>query len=79
MDEATSALDSVSEDLIQQYLREIRETSTIVIVAHRASTVREADKIVVIEDGMVIEEGDWDTLMAKSGVFARYQYAQSNA
>jgi len=77
LDEATSALDSESEELIQNYINKIRGTCTLVVVAHRMSTIQSADKIVVLQDGRIVEEGDWDSLLAASGVFANYQRLQS--
>ncbi len=77
LDEATSSLDSESERMIQQYMSEIRGSCTMVVVAHRLSTIQGADKIVVLEDGTVVEEGTWDKLRAGSGVLANYQRLQS--
>ena len=76
LDEATSSLDSESEKLIQDYIRGIRGSLTILVVAHRMSTIQSADKIAVLEDGQIIEEGDWDSLLAKEGVFANYHRLQ---
>jgi len=78
LDEATSSLDSESEQLIQNYIREIRGTCTLVTVAHRTSTVQDADKIVVLQDGCVVEEGNWQDLLEGEGVFANYQRLQSS-
>ena len=78
LDEATSSLDSESEQLIQRYLNDIRGTCTIVVVAHRLSTIQSADKIVVLEDGKIVEEGDWDSLLSEAGVLANYQNLQAN-
>jgi ABC-type multidrug transport system fused ATPase/permease subunit len=77
LDEATSSLDSESEQLIQDYTRRIRGTCTMVVVAHRLSTIRDADKIAVIQDGRIVEEGDWSSLVEKAGVLANYQRLQS--
>ena len=77
LDEATSSLDSESEELIQQYMSRIRGTSTMIVVAHRTATIRDADKIVVLRDGNIVEEGDWTSLLQEEGVFARYQLLQS--
>lgn len=70
LDEATSSLDSESERLIQDYIRSIKGSRTIVVVAHRMSTIQDADKIGVLQDGKIVEEGDWDSLLAQTGVFA---------
>lgn len=76
LDEATSSLDSESESLIQDYIREIRGSLTILVVAHRMSTIQDSDKIAVLEDGRIVEEGDWDSLLAEAGVFANYHRLQ---
>ena len=76
LDEATSALDSESEQLIQNYMREIRGSCTMVVVAHRMSTIQDSDKIVVLQDGEIVEEGDWNSLLAGAGVFANYHRLQ---
>ena len=64
-DEATSALDSDSENLIQQSIAEIKGSLTMVIIAHRLSTVRNCDMIYVISQGTVIEEGRFEELYNK--------------
>jgi ABC-type transport system involved in Fe-S cluster assembly fused permease/ATPase subunit len=63
--------------LIQQYISEMRGHTTLLVVAHRVSTIQEADSIVVLEGGTIEEEGDWDSLLQGSGVFANYQRLQS--
>jgi len=78
LDEATSALDSESERLIQEYMNRIQGTCTLIVVAHRLSTIRGADKIVVLQDGKIVEQGDWDTLLEESGVLANYHALQSS-
>ena len=77
LDEATSSLDSESEQLIQRYMKEIRGTCTMVVVAHRMSTIQDADKIVVLQDGKIVEEGKYENLLADGGVFANYHRLQS--
>jgi len=76
LDEATSSLDSESEQLMQQYIKSVHGTSTIVVVAHRLSTIRNADKILVLEDGAIVEEGDWEGLLADAGVLANFHRLQ---
>ena len=70
LDEATSALDAQSERLVQQALDELSVGRTTLVIAHRLSTVRQADKIVVIEAGRVVEEGSHDQLMQQGGAYA---------
>ncbi|HEU4989382.1 MAG TPA: ABC transporter ATP-binding protein [Gemmatimonadaceae bacterium] len=69
LDEATSNLDTVSEQLVQAALEAAMRGRTTVVIAHRLSTVRRADRIVVLEHGRVAESGTWDELVAANGVF----------
>lgn len=69
LDEATSALDNTTEILIQQALDELCRGRTTIVVAHRLSTIKNADKIAVISDGQVKELGDHDSLMARGGIY----------
>ncbi len=70
LDEATSALDNSTEILIQQALDELCQGRTTIVVAHRLSTIKNADEIAVIEGGIITEQGSHDELMAKSGTYA---------
>ena len=70
LDEATSALDAQSERVVQQALDELSAGRTTLVIAHRLATVRRADKIVVIEAGLVVEEGSHDALIARDGAYA---------
>ncbi|HEU5305555.1 MAG TPA: ATP-binding cassette domain-containing protein, partial [Gemmatimonadales bacterium] len=70
MDEATSALDSESERLIQRALKALLHGRTAFVIAHRLSTVRDADRIVVMKDGAISEAGDHRALLAQGGYYA---------
>lgn len=70
LDEATSALDAQSERLVQQALDDLSAGRTTLVIAHRLATVRQADKIVVIEAGRVVEQGSHDQLIARDGAYA---------
>lgn len=76
-DEATSALDSISEKLIQDALQNLTKGKTTFLVAHRLSTIRSADKIAVLRDGMCAEFGTWDELMQKKGIFYQMRSLQA--
>ncbi|MFT3788285.1 MAG: ABC transporter ATP-binding protein [Tepidisphaeraceae bacterium] len=71
LDEATSALDSESESLVQEALSHLMQGRTCLIIAHRLSTVRDADRIVVMQQGQIVEIGKHDDLVARDGVYAR--------
>ena len=77
LDEATSALDTVTEQRIQASLDELSRGRTTIIIAHRLSTVKNADCIAVVEDEHIVEQGSHDALMAKNGVYAALCKAQA--
>ena len=70
LDEATSALDNTTEILIQQSLDELCKGRTTIVVAHRLSTVKNADEIAVIDNGEITEQGTHEELMKKGGMYA---------
>ncbi|AWF82131.1 type I secretion system permease/ATPase [Microbulbifer sp. A4B17] len=77
-DEATSALDYESEAIVQANMRQICQGRTVLIIAHRLSAVRDANRIVVMEKGRIVEQGSPKQLMQKKGHFARLNAMQSN-
>lgn len=77
LDEATSALDSESEKLIQASLTELMKDRTTVVIAHRLSTIQKMDRIIVLEDGKIIEDGSHKDLLAKKGTYANLWSHQS--
>jgi ATP-binding cassette subfamily B multidrug efflux pump len=77
LDEATSALDSEAEAAIQEALYGVMEGKTVIAIAHRLSTIAAMDRIVVLEDGRIAEEGSHAGLLAKGGLYARFWARQS--
>ncbi|MBQ1270837.1 MAG: ATP-binding cassette domain-containing protein, partial [Clostridia bacterium] len=69
LDEATSALDSISENSIQNALEAMMEGRTSIVIAHRLSTILKADKILVVKDGVIAEQGAHEELLAQGGVY----------
>lgn len=77
LDEATSALDSEVETAIQASLYRLMEGKTVIAIAHRLSTIAAMDRLIVVDEGRVVEEGDHRTLLAKGGLYARLWSHQS--
>ncbi|HIE56049.1 MAG TPA: ABC transporter ATP-binding protein, partial [Chromatiaceae bacterium] len=76
LDEATSHVDAVSETAIQAALERLTADKTVLIIAHRLSTVRNADRILVMENGNLVESGNRETLLTQNGIYARLISAQ---
>lgn len=77
LDEATSSLDSESEEEVQKALETLMHGRTVIIIAHRLSTVRNAGRILVLKGGRIVEEGTHSSLLAKNGEYARLYRAQA--
>ncbi len=73
LDEATSALDSENEKIVQESLDRIMKGKTTLVIAHRISTIKDSNVIVVMEEGEIVEAGDFQTLMDKKGYFYRLE------
>ena len=76
LDEATSSIDTRTEVRIQKAFAKMMEGRTSFIVAHRLSTIREADVILVMQDGHIVEQGTHDQLLARDGFYARLYNSQ---
>lgn len=79
LDEATSALDNESEKLIQQALNKLQTGRTTLVIAHRLSSIKDADKIVFIADGQIIQQGTHDELIAQDGPYKKLYYGSGEA
>ena len=77
LDEATSSLDSESEAEVQRALDRLMEGHTVIVIAHRLSTVQNADRIAVLENGRLVEQGTHEQLVANGGTYARLSSLQN--
>ncbi len=77
LDEATSALDSEVEAAIQESLDRVMQGKTVLAIAHRLSTIAAMDRIVVMDDGRIVEDGPHEVLLRQGGLYARYWHRQS--
>ena len=78
-DEATSSLDSQSEKAILAALRKVSSSATTLVIAHRLSTITDADKIIVIDDGSVVETGSHHSLLKQDGLYRKLWEMQKNS
>jgi subfamily B ATP-binding cassette protein MsbA len=76
LDEATSSLDTESEKLVQEAIIKLMKNRTSIVIAHRLSTVKHADEILVLEDGQIVENGNHNQLLAKNGYYKKYHSLQ---
>lgn len=76
LDEATASLDNESEKTIQHALENLMEQRTSLVIAHRLSTIHNADQILVVDDGKIVERGNHESLMAQDGYYKKLYEAQ---
>lgn len=77
LDEATSALDTESERLVQDALENMMRNRTSIVIAHRLSTIQNANKIVVLQKGEIVEQGSHSELLAQNGIYKKLVEMQS--
>ena len=78
LDEATSSIDSLTEELIQKAIEKIFNEKSVIAVAHRLSTIRKSDRILVMKEGRIVEEGSHDELIEKNGYYIQLLHAMEN-
>ena len=76
LDEATASLDPENEIYIQQAIQELVKEKTVVVIAHKLQTIRNADKIIVVQDGRILETGSHQELLEKQGLYSQYWNTQ---
>jgi ATP-binding cassette, subfamily B, bacterial MsbA len=76
LDEATNSLDSISEDAIQKAIDGLSRDRTVIVIAHRFSTIEHADQIIVLKDGLLCEQGDMQRLLHMDGLFSKLHRLQ---
>ena len=79
LDEATSSVDPENEHLLLAAIRELAAGKTLISIAHRLSTVRDADQIVVVDQGRIVQQGTRDALMAQDGLYRRFVQVREQA
>ena len=71
LDEATSSLDTESESLVQEAIKKLMKDRTTLVIAHRLSTIINADQIIVLDDGKIVESGNHEELLLKNGIYKK--------
>ena len=77
LDEATNALDSITESFIQESLADLMENKTVIVIAHRLSTLLAMDRILVLDHGKIMEEGRHEELLARGGLYTKLWNSQT--
>ena len=76
LDEATSSLDAESEKLVQEAIENLMVNRTVVMIAHRLATVKKADRIIVLDKGVIVEQGTHEKLLSEEGIYSRLHNLQ---
>lgn len=79
MDEATANVDPENEDRLQKAIEELTRDKTIIMIAHRLKTVRNADQILVVDDGKIVQQGKHDELITQKGIYADFVLGRKEA